>query len=105
MVALCVLAAALLYSLAGYFMKLSNGMTAPGPASLVVGFVLLGAGLQALAMRDEPMSVVYVAVLGLEAVAALLLGMLLLGEQGSPGKLVGVGLVLVGIGLLQTDLF
>jgi multidrug transporter EmrE-like cation transporter len=62
----------------------------------------LGAGLQALAMRDEPMGVIYVTILGLESIAALLVSVLLLGETWSPARLAGVGLIIAGILLLET---
>jgi hypothetical protein len=40
-------------------------------------------------MRNQPMSTTYIVVLGLEAVTAYLLGILMLHEGSSPAKLAG----------------
>ena len=92
---------ALSFSAGGYFMKLSSGLTRVGPTLLVFALFAIGAACQTLAMRNEPMSVTYVAVLGLEAVTAYLLGVVFLDEGSSPIKLVGVALVVGGIMLLR----
>jgi multidrug transporter EmrE-like cation transporter len=61
----------------------------------------VGAALQTLAMRDQEMTTTYVVVLGLEAVAAYLIGALLLDEITTDAKLGGIALVVVGIMLLK----
>jgi multidrug transporter EmrE-like cation transporter len=96
-----VLLAAVSFSIGGYFMKLSNGLTVTGPTLLVFMFFLLGAALQTIAMRNEQMTVTYVVVLGLEAVTAFLLGTFFLAEGSSLPKIAGIGLVLAGIMLLR----
>jgi len=93
--------AALSFAVGGYFMKLSHGLTRLGPAALVYVCFGLGASLQTLAMRDEQMTVTYVIVLGLEALAAYLVGALLLDETTTPAKLGGIALVVAGIMLLK----
>ena len=93
--------AALAFSVGGYFMKLSSGLTRVGPSLLVFALFAIGAACQALAMRNEPMTVTYIVVLGLEAITAYLLGVVFLHEGSSPGKLAGVALVLGGIVLLR----
>jgi small multidrug resistance pump/quaternary ammonium compound-resistance protein SugE len=96
-----VVGAALIYSVGGYFMKLSRGL-ADGPATAMVFLCFcLGAALQTVAMRDEGMTVTYVIVLGLEAVAAYLLGTVLLHESTSAAKAGGIALIVVGIALLK----
>jgi quaternary ammonium compound-resistance protein SugE len=62
---------------------------------------LTGSALQAVAMRNESMAVTYVVVLGLEAVTALLLSILLLQETASPIRFGGIALVVAGIILLK----
>jgi multidrug transporter EmrE-like cation transporter len=94
--------AALSFSAGGYATKLSRGLTRWGPASLMFALFALGSGLQALAMRDEPMGIIYITILGLESVVALLVSILLLGETWSPARLAGVGLIVAGILLLET---
>jgi len=61
----------------------------------------VGASLQTIAMRGRPMVVTYIVVLGLEAISAYSLGIVLLKEGSSVGRLAGVGLVLAGIALLR----
>src|SRR5947207_785476 len=101
MFTICVSGAALLFAVGGYFMKLSLGLTRAGPTTLIFVCFGLGASLQTLAMRDEQMTVTYVIVLGLEALAAYLVGALLLDETTTPAKLGGIALVVAGIVLLK----
>lgn len=100
MYALLVLASALTFSLGGYATKLSEGLTRPGPTVWMFALFLLGAALQGYAMRGTALSVTYVVVLGLEAVTATALG-LLLGEGLSPVKCLAALLVLSGVLLLR----
>lgn len=93
--------AALSFSIGGYFMKLSAGLTQFRPTVLVFTFFAIGAGLQTVAMRDQQMAVTYIVVLGLEAVTAFSLGVFFLDESSSLAKLAGVGLVLAGIVVLR----
>jgi len=93
--------AALSFSVGGYFMKLSAGLTQFRPSALMFGCFVLGAILQTFAMRGEQMSITYIVVLGFEAISALLLSTFLLEESTSATKLAGVGLVLAGIVLLK----
>ena len=95
--------AALAFSVGGYCMKLSHGLTRPGPSVMVFVLFGVGAALQAIAMRDQPMAVTYIAVLGLEALTAYALGALFLHEQSSLTKLSGVVLVVAGIVLLRLN--
>ncbi|HEY2152657.1 MAG TPA: SMR family transporter [Vicinamibacterales bacterium] len=103
MFTLLVVLAALSFSVGGYCMKLSAGLTRPLPSVLLFALFGLGAALQTLAMRDEPMSVTYIVVLGLEAVTAYALGAIFLNEQSSITKMSGVALVVAGIILLRMN--
>ena len=94
--------AALSFSVGGYYMKLSAGLTQFRPTVLVFAFFLIGAILQTLAMRGQQMAVTYIVVLGLEALTAFSLGVFFLKESSSLAKLAGVGLVLAGIVVLRT---
>ena len=95
--------AALCFSIAGYFTKLSHGLTERGPTTMMFLLFLLGAALQAVAMRQESMAVTYAVVLGLEAVMAYLLSIWLLGESGSAIRIGGIALVVAGIVLLKSS--
>jgi quaternary ammonium compound-resistance protein SugE len=94
--------AALSFSIGGYFMKLSAGLTQLRPTVLMFAFFSVGTVLQTVAMRGEQMAVTYIAVLGFEAITALALSMVLLKESGSISKFAGVALVVAGIVLLRT---
>lgn len=94
-------AASVAYAVGGLFMKQSDGLTHVGPT---VAFLLLfgtGASLQALGMKDSDMGVSYVFVLGVEAVAAVGLGALVLQERLSASRIAAVVLVLVGMAWLR----
>lgn len=93
--------AAFSYSVGGYYMKLSDGLTKSGPTLLLLALFGLGAILQSIAMRHAEMTITYIAVLGLEALASLCLGLLFLGEGVTPAKLIGVLLVAGGVIVLR----
>jgi multidrug transporter EmrE-like cation transporter len=94
--------AALSFSIGGYFMKLSAGLTHFRPTAYMFAFFSVGAVLQTVAMRGEQMAVTYIVVLGFEAITALCLSVFLLREGASPVKLAAVALVLAGIALLRS---
>jgi multidrug transporter EmrE-like cation transporter len=94
--------AALSFSLGGYFMKLSVGLTHLRPTVLMFAFFIVGTVLQTMAMRGEQMAITYLVGLGFEAITALSLSVFLLKEGSSLPKLAGAGLVLAGIVLLRT---
>lgn len=94
--------AALSFSVGGYFMKLSAGLTHLRPTLLMFGFFSIGAVLQTVAMRSEQMAITYIVVLGFEAITALVLSIVLLNETATPSKIAGVALVVAGIVLLRT---
>jgi multidrug transporter EmrE-like cation transporter len=94
--------AALCFSVAGYFTKVSNGLTVLGPSAMMFGLFALGSALQALAMRHESMAITYAFVLGLEAVTAFFLSVWFLGESVSAARIGGIALVVAGIVLLKT---
>ena len=93
--------AALCFSIGGYFMKASAGLTQFRPTMLVFTFFIVGASLQTIAMRGQPMVITYIVVLGLEAISAYSLGIVFLKEGSSVGRVAGLALVLAGIVLLR----
>ncbi len=101
MFTLLVVLAACAFSAGGYCMKLSAGFTRLTPSVMIFVLFGLGAALQTMAMRDEPMSVTYIAVLGLDAVTAYAIGAVVFQEHSSLAKLSGVVLVVAGIALLR----
>ena len=93
--------AAFCFASGGVFMKSSEGASRPLPTVAFLLLFVAGAVLQARAMRRLDMGVVYVAVLGLEAVLALGFSVLFLGERLSVVRLVAVLLIVVGVALLR----
>ena len=101
MFTLMVLTAAISYSIGGYYMKLSNGLTHLVPSVIVFALFVFGAAFQTLAMRGSTMVATYIIVLGLEAITALLLGTIVLKESMSLLKLGGIVVVTLGIAILR----
>jgi small multidrug resistance pump/quaternary ammonium compound-resistance protein SugE len=93
--------AAVLFSAGGVCMKLSAGLTRL-PATLAL-FALFagGAALNALAMAGRDLGVVYIIVLGLEAVLTFAAGAFFFQEAVTPLRLAGVALVVAGIACLK----
>lgn len=98
---LLLLAASLLFAVGGVFMKYSAGLTSLGATIGVFTCFCLGAACQAIAMRRAEMSVVYLFVLGLEAVSAFLLSIWILDERISLLKVLALALIVSGIVLLE----
>lgn len=98
---LWVLAAAVFFTAGGAAMKASAGMTRLTPTLLFFLLFALGACFQALALRHAELGVAYVVVLGLEAVFAVGLGILMFSEPLSVMKCFGVLAVVLGITLLH----
>jgi multidrug transporter EmrE-like cation transporter len=96
-----VLAAATFFTAGGVAMKASAGMTRLTPTLLFFLSFAVGAAFQALALRSAELGVAYVVVLGLEAVFAVALGVLVFSERMSALKCVGVIVVVLGIVLLH----
>ncbi len=98
---LLMILAALLFAVGGLFMKASAGLTRLAPSAAVFLLFCAGAACQSVAMKRREMSSLYVAVLGLEAVAAFALGITVLNEKTSWTKLCALVLIVSGIALLE----
>jgi multidrug transporter EmrE-like cation transporter len=93
--------ASVAYAVGGLFMKQSDGVTRMMPT---LGFLVLfvcGAVMQAIGMKQADMGLSYVFVLGVEAIAAVLLSAAFLGETYSASRLGAIALVLIGIAWLR----
>ena len=93
--------ASIAYAIGGICMKLSEGLTRPLPSIAIFTLFIVGASLQTFGMRRADLGVAYIVVLGLEAVAALALSVLVLGESCSPSRLGAVAVVIAGIAWLR----
>lgn len=95
--------AAFAFTIGGVAMKYADGVHDRTFAAAYVTLFGVGAVLQAQAMRGAELGATYILVLGLEAVLAFTLGVMLFGESATPRKLAAVALVVVGIALLRAD--
>jgi multidrug transporter EmrE-like cation transporter len=93
--------AAVAFSAGGLFMKLSAGASRPWPTAAFLALFVLGAIVQAVALRRTDLSVSYVFVLGLEAVVTVLLSVWLLHENCPPQRIAAIVLVVAGIAWLR----
>lgn len=93
--------AALCFAAGGLFMKASSGATRLLPTAEFLLLFIAGALLQARAMRHVDMSVVYVAVLGFEAVAAVAFGVALLHEAFSWRRGLAVAIIVAAVMMLR----
>ncbi|MDB5097130.1 MAG: hypothetical protein JWM80_1551 [Cyanobacteria bacterium RYN_339] len=93
--------AALAFAVGGVCMKYADGLTRwPGTVGLYACFVL-GATFQALALRRADLGVVYIVVLGLEAVLAFGFGVAFFHEAVTAARVVALTLIVAGIAILR----
>ena len=95
------LSAAVAYAVGGLFMKQSAGATRVVPTLVFLLLFVGGAVLQAVAMRKADMGVSYVVVLGMEAVAAVVLSAVVLREPWTASRIAAMLVVLAGIAWLR----
>jgi small multidrug resistance pump/quaternary ammonium compound-resistance protein SugE len=98
-----VLISAILFTIGGVFMKLSEGLSQPIPSLMVYIFFIAGASIQTVAMRKAALGVTYVVVLGLESVLAILFGVVLFHETLSYINVIGASCIIAGMSFLHVD--
>jgi len=101
MALLMLMLASVAYAVGGLFMKQSDGVSRLLPSLAFVALFAAGATLQAIGMKQADMGVSYMFVLGVEAIAAVLLSTLVLHESYPPSRLAAVALVVIGIAWLR----
>ncbi|MFG1952798.1 DMT family transporter [Micromonospora sp. NPDC048830] len=82
-------------------LKATHGFTRPWPTLGLAVAYLTAFGLLALAVRDIPVGVAYAMWSGLGTAAIVAIGAAFLGEPLSVAKVVGVGLVIAGVVVLN----
>ena len=98
------LAAGALEIVWAFFMKQSDGFTRPWPSVITLIAMVGSVVLLALAMRSIPLGTAYAIWTGIGAVGAFVVGIFMLGEAATAGRLVSVGLIVAGmIGLRLTS--
>jgi small multidrug resistance pump len=98
-----VMGAAVLFTVGGIYMKLSEGLTHLTPSLLVYLCFCAGASFQTLATNKSDLGGTYIFVLGLESILALLFGIIFFKESYSLFKLLGISLIVAGIVFLRSN--
>lgn len=84
-----------------YSMKLSHGFSRLTPTIVTVIAMLASFTLLARAMRDLPLGTAYTVWTGIGAAGAFVVGILVLGEEASPLRLLAAGLIIAGLVLMK----
>lgn len=78
-------------------LKYTEGFTRPWPTLGTVAAMAISLGLLGVAMKSLPVGTAYAVWVGVGAVGTAILGIVLLGEPCNPGRLVSLGLIVLGI--------
>jgi quaternary ammonium compound-resistance protein SugE len=78
-------------------LKYTDGFTRLWPTVGTVLAMVISMGLLGIAMRSLPVGTAYAVWVGVGAVGTAILGIVLLGEAANAGRLVSLGLIVVGI--------
>lgn len=95
--------AGLLEIVLAYALKQSDGFTRIGPVAVTAVAVVASFGLLGYAMRSLPLGSAYMIWTGIGALGSFVLGIALLGEAATPGRLIGAGLLLAGLLILKVS--
>ena len=78
-------------------LKYTEGFTRPVPTILTVAAMIISLALLGLALKSLPVGTAYAVWTGIGAVGTVILGVVLLGEPATAGRLACVGLIVSGI--------
>jgi quaternary ammonium compound-resistance protein SugE len=78
-------------------LKYTEGFTRLWPSVATLAAMGISIGLLGVAMKTLPVGTSYAVWVGVGAVGTAILGMVLLGEPASAGRLVSLGLIIAGI--------
>jgi quaternary ammonium compound-resistance protein SugE len=95
------LAAGLLEVVWAYTMKLSQGFTRPAPTAVTISVMLASFALLSLSMKTLPLGTAYTVWTGIGAVGAFVVGVLILGEPLTTGRVLAAALIVAGVSLMK----
>jgi quaternary ammonium compound-resistance protein SugE len=95
------LVAGLLEIVWAYTMKLSQGFSRPGPTALTILVMLASFALLSLAMKTLPLGTAYTVWTGIGAVGAFVVGVVVLGEPLTMGRLIAAALIVTGLSVMK----
>lgn len=84
-----------------YSMKLSSGFTKPLPTVITIVTMTASFALLAFSMRTLPLGTAYTVWTGIGAIGAFIVGIVALGEQLSPMRIVAALLIVSGLVLMK----
>ena len=96
-----VLAAGLLEIVWAFTMKLSQGFTRGGPTAVTVLAMLASFALLSISMKTLPLGTAYTVWTGIRSLGALVVGVVILGERLTIGRVVAAALIVAGLSLLK----
>ncbi|MEZ5796043.1 MAG: SMR family transporter [Paracoccaceae bacterium] len=82
-------------------MKKSQGFALFWPSVVTLAAMAASFALLALAMRSLPLGTAYAVWTGIGALGAFVLGIAVLGEAATPGRLAGAALILAGLVVMK----
>jgi quaternary ammonium compound-resistance protein SugE len=97
------LVAGLLEVVWAFTMKLSQGFTRPAASIVTLVAMIASFGLLAVAMRTLPLGTAYTIWTGIGAVGAFLVGIAILGEPITVGRVVAAVLIVAGLVLMRVS--
>ena len=95
------LVAGLLEVVWAFSMKRSEGFSKLTPSLITVVAMIASFALLARAMRDLPLGTAYTIWTGIGAVGAFVLGIVALGEEATPMRIVAAALIVAGLVLMK----
>jgi quaternary ammonium compound-resistance protein SugE len=101
MVWVLLLAAGLLEVVWAFTMKLSQGFTRVGPTVITLIAMAASFGLLSISMRTLPLGTAYTVWTGIGAVGAFVLGVFVLGEPLTFGRVVAAVLIVAGLVVMK----
>ena len=78
-------------------LKYTEGFTRLWPTVWTVGAMIVSLGLLGVAMKSLPVGTAYAVWVGVGAVGTAILGIVLLGESASAGRIASLALIVAGI--------
>ena len=98
---LLLFAAGILEIVWAYTMKLSQGFTRGGPTVVTLIAMLASFALLSIAMKTLPLGTANTVWTGIGAVGAFLVGVVVLGEPLTSGRVVAAALIVAGLTLMK----
>jgi quaternary ammonium compound-resistance protein SugE len=95
------LAAGLLEIVWAFTMKLSQGFTRPALTAVTILTMLASFALLALSMKTLPLGTAYTVWTGIGAVGAFVVGVVVLGEPLTIGRVLAVALIVAGLSVMK----